>query len=252
MAIASGACATSGDHRSQGERRAEAARINVQLGVAYLEQGNRAPANAKLEGVLKQDRRLATGHWTDALLQLLQMHLGRPEIAEIHVRESVVLNPEDARGQNNYDTFLCKAGRLLNAQAQFDLSLANPLYDQPETALINAVCALKATDEAQSEDYFRQALGQNPRIVPAFYEMAKLKYDQAQYKQSRAYLQRNEAVAGYSATILWLATRNARRLGDSGAVEGYRLRLNQQYPESREAARLEHPRPMDPDRAHRA
>jgi Tfp pilus assembly protein PilF len=83
---------------------------------------------------------------------------------------------------------------------------------------------LKATDKAQSEDYFRQALDQNTRMLPALYEMAKLKYDQAQYKQSRAYLQRTQAVAGYSATTLWLVMRNAMRLGNSGAAGGHRLR----------------------------
>jgi type IV pilus assembly protein PilF len=195
-------CASQGQ---RGEVRGdeEAARINVQLGAAYLEQGDLQTASVKLERALQQDPMLATAHWTYALLQ---MRLGRPKVAERHFRSALNLNPADSTAHNNYGTFLCNAGRLAEAQMQFERALENPLYDQPETALTNVgVCALKAPDNQKAEDYFRKALDKNPKFAPALYEIARLTYEQHRYLQTMAYLERYEEAAGHNANTLWLA-----------------------------------------------
>jgi type IV pilus assembly protein PilF len=229
------ACA-SPERRDEVQGDEKAARINVQLGATYLEQGDLELANVKLERALDQDPKLATAHWTYALLQL---RLGRPKLAEKHFREAIDLDPEDSRAHTAYGAFLCNTGRLQEAEKQFEQALENPLYDQPETALTNAgVCALKAQDTAKAEDYFRQALDKNSEFAPALSEMARLSFEQQRYVQTRAYLERYREAVGHNAASLWLAVQTETRLGDRDAAGSYALQLKHKYPESREAAQL--------------
>lgn len=229
------ACASSAQ-REDVRSDEKAARINVQLGARYLDQGNLELASIKLERALKQDPRLATAHWTYALLQI---RLGRPKMAERHFRKAIELDPEDSLAHNAYGAFLCDAGRLSEAQGQFEQALANPLYDRPETALTNAgVCALKESNAKKAEDYFRQALDKNPRFAPALYEMARLTYEQHNYAQTRDYLGRYEKAAGHNAHTLWLAVQTETELGNRSAAGSYALQLKHKYPDSREAAQL--------------
>jgi type IV pilus assembly protein PilF len=75
----------------------------VQLGAAYLAQGNLGLANTKLERALKENPDLATAHW---LYALLQTRLGRPKLADKHSHEAIKLGPADSRGRNAYGKFL--------------------------------------------------------------------------------------------------------------------------------------------------
>lgn len=154
----------------------EAARINVQLGAAYLAQGNLGLANTKLERALKENPYLAAAQW---LYALLQTRLGRPKLADKHFQEAIKLDPGDSRGHNAYGTFLCRADRLAEAQIQFRQALDNPLYSTPETTLTNAgVCASKADNVDKAEAFFLRALNKDPQFAPALYEMARLNFNQ--------------------------------------------------------------------------
>jgi type IV pilus assembly protein PilF len=149
------------------------------------------------------------------------------------------LDPEDSLAHNNYGTFLCNAGRLSEAQVQFQQAVENPLYDQPETALTNAgVCALKAPNAEQAEEYFRAALDKNPKFAPALFEMARLSFEQEDYAKARAFLERYRKSAGHDARTLLLAVRTEDQLGDRHAARGYALQLKSEYPDSRQAAQL--------------
>jgi type IV pilus assembly protein PilF len=229
------ACASPGQFEHTPDDK-KAARINVQLGAAYLERGDLQTASVKLERALREDYSLATAHWTYALLQL---RLGRPKLAEKHFRAAIALNPADSRAHNNYGTFLCDASRLAEAQAQFTRALKNPHFDQPETALTNAgICALRAPDNNKAEAYFHKSLDKNPEFAPAVYEMARLSYEQKRYTQTQAYLNRYKRIGGDTAGTLWLAWQIETQLGNRNAADNYAAQLKQRYPESPETARL--------------
>jgi type IV pilus assembly protein PilF len=214
----------------------EAARINVQLGAAYLAQGNLGLANTKLERALKENPDLATAHW---LYALLQTRLGRPKLADKHFQEAIKLDPGDSRGHNAYGTFLCRADRLAEAQIQFRQALDNPLYSTPETTLTNAgVCASKADNVDKAEAFFLRALNKDPQFAPALYEMARLNFNQQRYVRTQAYLRRYKQNAGYDAATLWLAVQTETKLGNRDAAASYALELKRRYPDSRETAQL--------------
>ncbi|MBA2409402.1 MAG: type IV pilus biogenesis/stability protein PilW [Gammaproteobacteria bacterium] len=232
-----GACASTGSGSDDDvEPNEETAPINVSLGAQYLSQGELNIANMKLQRALEQDPNLATAHWTYALLQ---MRLNRADLAEQHFIRALALDPKDSLAHNAYGTFLCDRGRLPEAQAEFDKALDDPLYEQPETALTNVgVCALKGSDEKQAEDAFRRALARNATFIPALYEMVRLTYDQQRYAQTRQFLDRYAQTAGHTAHTLLLAVRTETGLGNRDAARAYAARLQQDYPESRQAARV--------------
>ncbi len=215
----------------------KAAQINIQLGIEYLRQNNLQQADAKLRRALGQAPNMALANWTFALLQ---ERLGEYESAEIHFKRAIKLDPRDARANNNYGTFLCARNRLKDAEQQFLLAVANPLYRFPESAYSNAgVCALKASDSSKAEEYFRLALKKDPKYSPALFQMANLLYAQGNYLQTRAYLERYTEVAKQSPGILWLGYQVETSLGNKSAASQYALSLRTQFPESQETIKLQ-------------
>lgn len=245
LAVVAG-CA-SPEMRKQEEQLKQAARYNVQLGVTYLRNNELQLANAKLEKALEQDPDLADAHNAYAILQ---ERLGQSDKAEKHYRKALDLAPTDSETRNNYASFLCRLDRLEEADVQFNKALENPLYRRPESALTNAgVCALKVPNQDEAERYFRRALEHNPEFVPALYEMAQLSFNDKNYLQTRAYIQRYEAaleklaqtnpqIPKTSPQILWLCVRAEDAMGNPAASRACAQRLKDLFPDSREAADL--------------
>lgn len=214
----------------------QAAVINVQLGIAYLNKGNLKIAKQKLERALSQEPDLALAHWSYALL--LQ-RLGSHEAAEKHFLKSIELDPQDSKARNNYGRLLCSEGRLDEAFRQFKAAVENPLYDDPGSAYTNAgICALRKPDVRLAESQFRMALKADPIQSRALYQMAKLTFGKGHFLQSRAFIQRYERSAAHTPGSLWLAYQTERNLENPQQARKYGQHLKQQYPESRETTNL--------------
>lgn len=247
LLIASG-CASQKTLQGEANLR-QAARYNVQLGANYLRENDLQKANDKLEKALEQDPELADAHHVYAILQ---ERLGQNGKAEEHYRKAIELadSGKASDAHNNYGSFLCKLGRIDDAEEQYRKAVENPLYSRPEVTLTNAgSCALRKPDEAAAERFFREALERNPEYRPALYEMAKLSYDRGRYLQTRAYIQRYEAVLTKMASrnpqiptttpeILWLCIQAERAMGNGIAAQTCAERLIATFPESREATQL--------------
>ena len=239
------ACTTTGG--VEDERLKQAAQYNVQLGINYLQKGNLPQASAKLEKALEQDPSSAQAHNAYAILQ---ERLGQLDLAGQHYKRAVRLDPEYSEAHNNYGRFLCSQGDLSAADREFMRAVENPLYSNPEGAYTNAgVCALRMPDVVKAEDYFRKALAKNPDYLPALYEMALITFEQKNYLQTRAFLQRYDAVraqivgedAGarkFHPQMLWLCVQSEMQLGNRSAATVCALRLKNYFPESRETAQL--------------
>lgn len=232
--LLAGGCAATGGPSEQ-ERR-KAAQINARLGANYLRQGSLELANEKLRKALRQDDENVDAHATYALLQ---MELGKPEVARDHFREALSLAPEDPELHNNYGTFLCN-------QADHDAGIEHllraaedRLYGTPEFAWANAgACAVDAGRPADARRFLRRALEIEPRLPSALRELAELEFRSGRATEARKYLERYHGIVKPSARSLLLASRVERRLGNTDMAREYGLRLLRNFPDSEAAQRF--------------
>lgn len=233
LAVTVVACAPQGVRE---ESISSPARLNVELGKAYIHEGDYKQAMTKLERAIEQSPNYPDAHGT---LAILHWRLGEYDKAERAFREAISLNPEDPQFHNNYGVFLCERKRFPQAEEQFMQALTNPLYETPEHAYTNAgLCALRSGNLERAETHFRAALQRNPKFAPALLRMGEISFEQQHYLQARGYLQRYNEVAQPTADSLWLGVRTERKLGDRDAASSYALRLRAQFPDSEQTRAL--------------
>lgn len=218
------------------EKKAGPARDNMELGILYLRQGNKAVALEMLQKALSQDPDLADAH---NAIAVLYESLGETDKADDHFKRALSLNPKDSQAHNNYGSFLCRNQRADEAEEHYLAAAGNPLYETPELSYVNAgSCAYKSKDIAKAEQYWRKALDANSKFPPALLQMARLSVNQKNYMSARAYLQRLHEVAKPSAESLWLGIQTERVLGDKNAAASYSMLLKNGFPNSPQAKQL--------------
>ena len=219
------------------DKNPQAAELNVQLGLSYLQKERPDLAKIKLERALKQAPNSSKVNWAYALLE---EKLGNMNSAAKYFEKATKLNPDDAEGRNNYGAFLCSQDQVPEALAQFKLAVANRLYETPEYAYLNAgMCAAGHDDAEQAEDYFRKALDKSEGYVSALYQMALLTYQQKRFLASRAFRQRaTDALSDDDPKLLWLCVMTERALKNSTEADECERSLKTNFPTSTEAAGL--------------
>lgn len=215
----------------------QASQFNVELGVAYLQQGRRDLAMEKLQLALKQDSDNANAYMA---LGLLYNSTGDTQRADENFRTALRKAPDNPQTQNNYAVFLCQHGKPQESEQYFLKAAENPLYPTPEAAYTNAgVCANKIPDQAAAAQYFRRALAINPNFPDALYQMARMSYEQKHYPEARAFIERfTSASPRPRPEVLLLGARTERALGNQQAAVKYARQLIRQFPESPEAQQL--------------
>ncbi|HVC28384.1 MAG TPA: type IV pilus biogenesis/stability protein PilW [Gammaproteobacteria bacterium] len=215
----------------------QASQDNVSLGVAYLQQGRRDLAMQKLQLALQQDPDNANAF---SALGLLYNSSSDFERADKNYREALNKAPDDPQIQNNYAVFLCQQGKPKESEKYFIEAAQNPLYPTPEAAYANAgVCANLIPDRAMAEQYFRKSLAINPDYPLALYQMARLSYDQKQYRDALIFIQRFESASpAPRPEVLLLGVHTENALGNKQGAEGYSKKLRILFPNSPETQQL--------------
>jgi type IV pilus assembly protein PilF len=242
VVLALSGCATGGGEsqmpKSSGpQKRDEAARVHVELGQRYLQQGKLDIAMEKLQKALEINPNYPDAH---TVIGLLYERIGDPKNAEDHYRRAVELQPKSGAANNNYGQILCSSGKLDEADKYFQRAVADPFYKNPDVALANeGVCLLTGKHLDNAEADFRRAVELNPNNSLALYHLASTLYQKNDYFKARAFIQRFEALGQDSAESLLLAHDIEQKLGNDGAAKEYARRLRQQFPDSRQAQQLE-------------
>ncbi len=219
----------------QPSQNEKASKINVQLGIGYMQQNNLVLANEKLSKALRQDPDSAPAHNAFAILQdrLLQT-----EKAEYHYKEATRLDPENSQAANNYGAFLCRHGRERESEKYFLQALKNPLYSTPEFAYTNAaVCLLQlgeAKETQRAKEFLNKAIAAKNDFGPALLTMANLLFEEGEYAAAKPYLDHYQLVARANARSLWLAIRNTLQLDSRAHVDELAQRLRADFPNSPE------------------
>ncbi|MDH3526028.1 MAG: type IV pilus biogenesis/stability protein PilW [Gammaproteobacteria bacterium] len=218
---------------SKARRMAES---NVELGIAYMRQGELETALMKLNRALEQDPKLPSAHHSIAILY---DRLGNAALSEEHYQTTLRLNPNESKAHNNYGRFLCSKGRYPEAEEHFIKAASNPLYTDIPGALTNAgICANRISDWNKAEHFFRQALEHDPEYARALLQMVGVTYNTGNYLSARAYLERFKGAASHDAESLWLGVRIEDALGDNNASSSYALLLKNKFPDTRQAKAL--------------
>ncbi len=224
------ACASEG---VQPDEVSPAARINLNLGIAYLQKGDYQRSLDKFQRALEEAPDFALAH---AGIAVLYERIRDLDQAETHFRRALELDPDAAQIHNNFGAYLCRRGRVDEALAEFEAAAGNHLYKTPEKPYTNAgLCVLKIPDTARAEAYFRSALEANPRYAPALWEMARLSFASGEALRARAYLQRLHEVSAPTPDSLWLSIRVERALGDLDTAASQALLLRSRFPGSEQA-----------------
>jgi len=211
-----------------------ASKINVQLGIAYLQQNNMVLASEKLTKALKQNPKSTSAHNAYAMLQ---DRLLEKEKAEEHFKIATELDPTNSQAANNYGAFLCRNNREADSEAYFLKALENPLYSTPEYAYTNAaLCLIQIKEIDQAKIYLRKALAANSNFPIALITTAELFFDDQNFKGTKTLMQHYHRTTKPTAKSLWLAIRADLDLGDTMNAEDLARRLQEEFPRSDEYA----------------
>jgi type IV pilus assembly protein PilF len=213
-----------------------AAKTNIQLGIAYLQQGNYIVAREKLERSLKQNPKDPDVHTS---LGLLYDRTGEPKLADKHYQEALRLAPDNPDVSNNYAIYLCKRGRVDDGVERFAAVAANKYYRTPEVALTNAgVClrGAKRLDEAQAK--FAAAIKVRPDYSEATVQLATLHVERGQVTEARKVVDTYLGAFRPRPDVLYAAVTVARAAKDKMSEEKFSRTLRLEFPDSAQALAL--------------
>jgi type IV pilus assembly protein PilF len=223
------ACVTVDERPADNEK---ASAINVQLGIGYLQQNKLELANEKLLKALRQNPKSAPAHNAYAILQ---DRLLIKDKAAYHYEKATTLDPENSQAANNYGAFLCRNNQEEKSEKYFLRALKNPLYRTPEFAYTNAaLCLLKINRRDEAVVYLRKALAAKSNFAVALVTMAKIRFDDQNFKDAKLYLDRYHLVARPSAKSLWLSIRAELELDRRRNVDELAEQLKTDFPDSDE------------------
>jgi len=177
MLILLASCSSTGS-----KKKVDEARIHYQLGVSYLNEGNRIGALQELLQALKispadKDIRNALG--------LAYLSLDDFKEAIIHFKKSVEIDPEFSEAHNNLGVTYLRLEEYDNAISAFESATSNVLYATPEMALNNIGWAhYKKGDLEKAMEYYGRALKFAPDFPMARYNKGLIYFDRKKYKDA--------------------------------------------------------------------
>lgn len=224
---------------------ADAAAINVQLGVDYLQKNELALAQDKLQRAESEDSHSANVH---GALALLDERLGDARGADREYRRALELSHRSPEMLNNYAVYLCSHGRPTEGVGYFEEAAKNPLYPTPWAAYTNAgICLRGVHHDVEAMQRFAHALQLDPGFADAAYEAASLQYAQQHFVAARLqidlFLMNNRPTP----SLLLLGWQIARAQGDDVGRQRYATLLGRDFPGSAQAHALEMANRSGPD-----
>ena len=212
------------------------ARIRLELGASYYQQGSYAVALEELRQALQIDPDFPPVY---GVLGLVYMDMGDRPRAEESFQRGLRLAPADSDLNNGYGWFLCQTGRAKESLELFARALRNPLYASPAKPLHNAgICSLRLGDEKGAEEYFQRAFQVQPGDPVALFNLGLIYLKRGEIDRARFYAQQLVRNFDPTAEVLWLALRIERRAGSADAQASLASQLRRRFPSSREAGLL--------------
>ncbi len=213
--------------------KSAASRINVQLGINYLRQGDLQTAQQKLDRALKEDPNNPAAH---SAMALLDERLGKAKDAEREYRRALSLSHGAPAELNSYGVFLCSHGRADEGVRYFEEAATNPLYNTPWAAYANAgVCLQGVHRDADAMAQYERALQSNPGFGEAALHAADLDFSNHRYAEARLRIDLYLLSHRPTPDLLLLGWRISSAQNDSVGQSRYGGRLAREFPDSTQA-----------------
>ncbi len=163
-----------------------AANDNMQLGLAYLQQGDRVRAKHKLLLALQQDNNSAQVQ--DAMAYYCEI-IGNTQQAEIFYLRALKLAPKSGIELNNYGVFLCHLNRYAESEKQFLAAAQDQNYLNTAKAYENAgLCTQEIPDFNKATQFYLLAVKQDPSLAIAWLELARINYAESHMEIADQYM----------------------------------------------------------------
>jgi type IV pilus assembly protein PilF len=213
------------------------ARVHTELASLYFGRGNMAVALEELRIAVAADNTYALSH---ALFGMVYMELRENQLALASFERALELAPTDPDINHNFGWFLCQTGRAPEAARYFLQAVKNSLYPTPWRSYSAAgVCAQRAGNTKEAEDYFQRALKLEPDEPTALLQLGQIRYRQNSLEEARKLVSRVNRLLAPTAESLWLALRIERKLGERVAEQSYAIQLRRRFPTSAEYLALQ-------------
>ena len=218
------------------QQHRDAAIYNTELGIAYMQRGDLALAQTKLDRALKENPDDPDVHSARALLFA---RLQDPKQADREFREALDLAPKNPDFQNNYAVYLCSVGRVDEGVQTFLRAAHNPEYLTPELAYDNAGVCLRSTHHnVEAAQMFVDALTIRPNFAQALWQLADLNFSEGKLADARQEIESFLSANQETPDLLLLAVKVTRAQRDALDAQLYARRLQLDFPNSAEARQL--------------
>jgi type IV pilus assembly protein PilF len=232
-ALALVACSST---NNSARKKGDASNYNMQLGMAYLNQGDLGLAKEKLDRAVAENPGDPNVH---SAMAMLQDRLGHPDQADKEFKAALNLGPRNPDVLNNYAVYLCRTGRTDEGVKSFEEAAHNALYRTPEAAYTNAgVCLRGGKRDTQAAMSFQRALQVKPNFAEAAYQLADLDFQRGEVQTARETVDRFTSSFDATPDLLLLGVRITRKQGDRLAEERFARKLRLDFPASDQARAL--------------
>jgi type IV pilus assembly protein PilF len=211
----------------------QAASLNLQLGVDYMQIGNLQVAEQKLLKAQEENPRDPQVH---SALALLYVRIGNDTKANAQYKEALRLAPSDPVVLNFYGVYLCGKGRTDEGVKYLTQAAQNQLYQTPWAAYTNAgLCLHDAKRIPESEQYFLRAVSIKPNFEQAVVQLGLVEIELQHPADAARLVREYLAIGQASADVLLVGWRAAQQLDDQEATARYAKRLQSEFPTSEQA-----------------
>lgn len=215
------------------------AHTRLQLAALHLQEGRPEVALGEVVQALQSYPR-----YVDAFNLKGWIHLALEDhaAAQASFAQALSLRPGDADTLYNVAWLQCQQRQFAPADQGFDAALAAPRANaaaRARTWMAKGVCLRQAGQPQAALAALEKAYEMEPGNPAIAYNFAALLWQQGQGERARFYVRRVNNGQWASAASLWLGVKIERSMGDSAAMRQWAEQLQQRFPDSQEAHRLE-------------
>lgn len=228
LLLASGSICTAGKASKPSDDSGEQplsykGQVAVTLAQELIDEQKYDEALKQAEIAVRSDSKSGTPYMVKAFIL---GKMGDPKKADSAYAKAVSLSPKNGYIRNAYATHLCMQHQYAEADQNFLLATLDVNYPLAAQALDNAAqCAYDNKNLLVAEARARAALELDQDSLNSLATMSRIKFDQSNFFEARAFIQRFEALEPLNASLLELAQQIEKSAGDDRAAAQYQKRL---------------------------